>query len=367
MKLLLLRLSELDADAESAVRIISFFDALLSQKADLGTVLGTTARLAECAVGVAAPARGIWLRSDRAGTLTTAGQIPEYSHSRDFGDEARVWIERVQDPLLLDDFLLERLAITADVTLDRATRLPAFGDPALLQLVVAESSGEAERSRALRLLGLVPTEKARLLAVQGPQEATEGLLKRIKAVAAWTRHAPLGSLTAVLAPGHADVAIEEVISTREIHTEHESGLRVGIGPTVDATDAAQSWRCARLALRFTAASGLMPTEVNWDELGAKALLAELPRTAIDRNADVARLDLIASEPSGAAQLEVLTAFVATESVRKAATSVYRHHSTIASRLAHAEKVLQFSLETPRGRFRLHLALLLRAIRNDASV
>ena len=51
MKGLLLRLSGLDADAESAVRVIGFFDALMTGKADLTTLLKSTAALAECPVG----------------------------------------------------------------------------------------------------------------------------------------------------------------------------------------------------------------------------------------------------------------------------------------------------------------------------
>jgi hypothetical protein len=116
-------------------------------------------------------------------------------------------------------------------------------------------------------------------------------------------------------------------------------------------------------LRFTAGSPLSPAVVRFDELGGRALLAEsLSGTDIAAVPDVALLDRLSAEPGGADLLAVLHAFCATDSVRKAAGLVFRHHSTVASRLATAERSLGFALDTPDGRFRLTLALQLRGLR-----
>jgi DNA-binding PucR family transcriptional regulator len=44
--------------------------------------------------------------------------------------------------------------------------------------------------------------------------------------------------------------------------------------------------------------------------------------------------------------------------------IHRHHSTIQARLEHARATLGFPLDTPEGRFRLYLALVLRRLRDN---
>jgi hypothetical protein len=52
VKGLLLRLSAVDADAEAAVRVIAYFDALLEHRATLADLVRATAALAECPAGL---------------------------------------------------------------------------------------------------------------------------------------------------------------------------------------------------------------------------------------------------------------------------------------------------------------------------
>jgi len=58
-------------------------------------------------------------------------------------------------------------------------------------------------------------------------------------------------------------------------------------------------------------------------------------------------------------LVTLHAVVTTTSLRAAATEINVHHSTLQSRIAHAEASLGWSLHTPHGLLRLHIALILR--------
>ena len=67
MKGQLLRLASLEANAESAMRLVGFFDALVEHRADLRTVVRSAARLAECPVGASAPARGVCVRTGADG------------------------------------------------------------------------------------------------------------------------------------------------------------------------------------------------------------------------------------------------------------------------------------------------------------
>ncbi|HEY3472047.1 MAG TPA: helix-turn-helix domain-containing protein, partial [Amycolatopsis sp.] len=138
------------------------------------------------------------------------------------------------------------------------------------------------------------------------------------------------------------------------------GGRAGIGPEVAAIDAARSWTAARTALRFTAAAEPV---VWWENLGVLAALDGQPGLA--EFADVQALDRLAAESGDT--LATLTALCATGSARKAAAVLHRHHSTMPARLARAEAVLGFEVDSPAGRFRLHLALMARRLRDNAGL
>ncbi|HET6298392.1 MAG TPA: helix-turn-helix domain-containing protein [Kribbella sp.] len=339
MKGLLLRLNSLDSTAESAVRVIGFFDALVTSKADLGTLLQSTATLAECPVGIDAAARGLVLRADPAGGVELGGP-PAGAGLREYGD-AVFWLAREGAALPLDEMVLERFALAGSILLDRTvSSLPAVGDPALVELVVADSTGIVERSRALHLLGLSPTASLRVAAFAGtPDLGAAGI----------TRTAIIGDVSAALLPdstGSDTVLVE--------------GTLMGLGPELPGAQAAESWRAARTALRF--ASHELPV-IPADQLGGLVVLAERLRPEdIASSPDVAALDRIAAEPGGDDLLSILRAYCATDSVRKAAALVYRHHSTVAYRLEHAEAVLGFELGNPAGRLRLSLAMVMLALR-----
>ncbi|WP_223281229.1 helix-turn-helix domain-containing protein [Streptomyces antnestii] len=66
-------------------------------------------------------------------------------------------------------------------------------------------------------------------------------------------------------------------------------------------------------------------------------------------------------------LSALDALCATGSARKAAALLHRHHSTMPARLTRAEAVLGFEVGSPAGRFRLHLALMLKRLRDNADL
>ncbi|SDG58693.1 PucR C-terminal helix-turn-helix domain-containing protein [Lentzea fradiae] len=328
MKGLLLRLSELDADAEGAVRVIGFFDRLITERAGLDRLVRSTSELAGCPAGLHAPGQGLALRADAGGPVTV-GPVPAKAAVRALEGGVEVWVARPGTPAPLDDMLLERFAIAAAVLLEHSgVPLPELGDPALVELVLSESVGTAERSRALHLLGIAATAPMRVLAVTGEVPG---------------RSVVLGSVRAVLATEVPPVT-----------------GRMGVGPLLPAIDAAESWRAARAALRYT--SDGEPV-VRWEELGGLALLAGTSPAEIAALPDVRALDRLAGEPD---MITALDALCATGSVRKAAAVLHRHHSTMTARLARAEAVLGFGLDEAPGRFRLRLALVLRRLRDNAA-
>jgi hypothetical protein len=337
MKGLLLRLSGLDADAENAVRVIGFFDRLITGRAGLDALVRSTAELAGCPVGVHAPGQGLSLRADPGGDVETPGTAPAGAATRALEGGVAVWVARAGAPIPLDDMLLERFAIATAVLLEHSgVPRPELGDPALVELVLSGDVGTAERARALHLLGVAPSARLRVLAGTG----VDGLAGRA---------AQLGGVRAVL-------------TAEPVPAPLPAGARVGVGPSLPAIEAARSWAAARTALRFT--SGAEPM-VWWERLGSLAALAgKLGHADVAELADVRALDRLAAEPHGVDTLAALDALCATGSARKAAAVLHRHHSTMPARLARAEAVLDFEVDSPAGRFRLHLALMLRRLRDN---
>ncbi|WP_439380026.1 PucR family transcriptional regulator [Amycolatopsis lexingtonensis] len=372
MKGLLLRLSGLDADAENAVRVIGFFDRLITARADLDTLVRSTADLAGCPVGVHAPGRGLSLRATPGGAVSAPGTAPHGSAVRELEGGVVVWVARAGAPLPLDDMLLERFAIATAILLEHSgVPRPELGDPALVELALSEEAGTAERSRALHLLGFGPSVRLRVLATVGGEvpAGRSAVLGTVRAVlTAETDPIPDGgggrTAAPILEPGPHPNGTRRSIAPAVLGNGRSfpGYRRVGVGPAVPAIDVARSWAAARTALRFT--SDDEPV-IHWEHLGSLAALdgtlnpADLP--------DVLALDRLASEPHGEDTLAALSALCATGSARKAAAVLHRHHSTMPSRLARAEAVLGFDVDTPAGRFRLHLALMLRRLRDNAEL
>ncbi|MFI1951502.1 PucR family transcriptional regulator [Streptomyces xinghaiensis] len=170
MKGLLLRLSALDADAATAVRVIAHFEALMSAGSDAVSLVRSTAGLAQCAAGLERTG-GRRVRFGPGGAALP-GEPERVSGSAFFGDTdsgpgGRVWLERPGAPGPFDELVLEWMAIAARM-LDgrrRAAEPPHAADPALVELVLSEREAVEDRARALRLLGLVPELPLRVVAV----------------------------------------------------------------------------------------------------------------------------------------------------------------------------------------------------------
>ncbi len=337
MQGLMLRLSQLDAHAANAMRVIGFFDRLLERRANLNTILRSAAELAECPIGFSSPDMGLSLRAMPDADPAPTPGVPHSAARKDLDDGTVVWLARAGEPAPLDEILLERLAIAIATRLDHASMPPPrLGDPALVELVLSQQAGLPERTRALHLLRIDLAAPLRVLA------ATDATTINGHA-------AKLGSSWAILYSDPMPCSVA-------------GGTRLGIGPPVPAIDAARSWQGALTALRFTTAS--QPV-VHAERLGCLTVLAErLDNTDLAQLADLIALDRIATEPSGRDVLAILDVLCVTGSVRKTAHALHRHHSTIPSRLNHASKALGFPVNTPTGRFRLQLALTLRKLRDN---
>ncbi|QFR01879.1 PucR family transcriptional regulator [Streptomyces phaeolivaceus] len=336
MEALAARLSHLDAQAEGAIRVVMFYDTLMRRRVDLPALARASAGLAACVTGLRLHGTGRAIRMAPDGR-ETPGAPPAMSSSLPItldGEEIGVvWLERPEAPGALDELLLDRLAIAAAAVVERyGPARTTMADPALVELVISGDSDEAARSRASRLLGFAAGRPVQVVAVRTelPLDRVGGLICPARPVKA----APLGDLGVLLA-------------TAVDRARFPAGVRAGLGA---AARPDRAWQEARTALRFT--TPRRPV-LAYAELGALALLAQVPEDAARDNADVAAIAKVTCNPE---DLDTLDVYFATGSLRRAAEILHLHHSSVARRLEQIGRTLGFELTDPGGVLRAQLAL-----------
>ncbi|MEU1185354.1 helix-turn-helix domain-containing protein [Streptomyces sp. NPDC005820] len=332
MKELTARLSAVDPDAGAAVQVIAYFDRLAEARAGLEALVRGAAVLSGCPARLVDAGHAVRVRVEPDGTRSDRDDPPDSgwpSAPVTRAGGAALWLERVAGGAgVVDAVILERAAGVIREVLERTRgRVPA-DDPALLETVLDAGAAEPARLHAARQLGLAdPSTLVRALAAPDGQP-------RLLPCRPGTR------------PAEADLPAG----------------RVGVGPAVPVPEAPRSWTAARTALRFTAAgTGQDPGErvVHADDLGSIAALAELVVPGAVPLPDVRALEAATADAPW--MLITLRAVASATSLRAAAAEINVHHSTLQKRIAHAEALLGWPVHTPKGRLRLHLALLMRQL------
>jgi hypothetical protein len=342
------RLSQLDSQAEGAIRVVMFYDTLMRRRVDLPALARATANLAECVAGIRLTGTGRVIRmgpdgrpapepaQEPSGTEPSGTEPSAASTQPILLDEEKigtVWLERTGPPALLDEMVLDRLAIAAAAVVERYGPARAtMADPALVELVISADTDEAARARALRLLGFSADAPVRVVAVRStvPLDRLGGMVSPARLVKA----APL-----------ADVGV--LLATTVDPARFPAGTRAGIGA---AGGPDRSWRDARTALRFT--TDRQPV-VHHDDLGALALLAQVSPDTARCNPDVAAVARLAADE---ADLSTLDAYCVAGSLRRAADALHLHHSSVARRIDQLGRALGIDLTEPDGLLRARLAL-----------
>lgn len=336
MEALVARLSHLDPDAEGTIRVVMFYDTLMRRRVDLPALARASAGLAECVAGIQLHGTGRTLRASPDGQDATGPPMPAsitVPITLDEEEIGTVWLERPGPQAALDEAMLDRFAIAVAAAVERyGPSRTTMADPALVELVISSTSDEAARSRALRLLGFAPDLPVRVLAVRS--------------------QLPLDQVSSRICPTHlakaatlADVGV--ILATTVDTAEFPAGAHAGIG-TAERPD--RSWEQARTALRFT---GPHEPVIRYDSLGALALLAEIPPDTARDSADVAAIASVANNPD---TLNTLDAYCATGSVRRAASLLHLHHTSVARRIEQIGQSVGIQLTDHAGLIRAKLAL-----------
>ncbi|MFG2822417.1 PucR family transcriptional regulator [Kitasatospora sp. NPDC048365] len=368
MEALAVRLSGLDPYVGGAIRVVAFYDTLMRHRVDLAALARATAGLAECTAGIRLHGTGRDIRSAPDGT-PAAGPAPAPSSTvpitLDEEQLGTVWLERPGPPGQLDDVVLDRLALAVAATVERyGPARTTMADPALVELAVSADTEDTARARALRLLGFPADRPVHVAAVRLPVPAADSGPHRPAGTGTPTdrmsgpspsadrRPLSLARIGALICPGRpvkaaslADTGV--LLATAVDPARFPAGVRAGLG-TAGSPDLA--WRRARTALRFT--TPRQPI-IEHSELGALALLAEVPPDTARANPDVAAVTRLAACPD---DLDTLDAYCATGSLRRAAEQLHLHHSSIARRIDQIGRTLDLDLTDPTGLTRARLAL-----------
>ncbi len=335
-----------DDDAAGALRVIAYFDTLVERGASIGDFVRGAAAQAGCAAGFADPSRGQVIRADAAGRALDP-VAPERVSTVEVLDDlgAQVWLERAGPPSVVDAMVLERFAAGVRITLERTRDRDRIGPS--LRVLLDEQTGPEQRRAAADRLGI--NGPATVLAAaplaggpDGPPRDAGRLVARI------------GRVHAIVRPGRdsGDLA----------------GRRVGIGREADPDHLHESWAQALVALRTTsdgAPGEPGDTVVRYADLGGLAVVAEQISAVAAEVADVRALDAVAAAHPWA--LGTLDAVIRHLTVRKAATELHVHHSTLQERIVHLRRELGFDVDSPIGRQRAALALALRRLRNSGDL
>lgn len=385
---LLQRVGENDPDAEAALRVIARFDELGAAHASLAELVAAAAAVTGCVAGAGDVGGSRVLQADPDGACSPArldyellAAVPSFGPREVDGRLAAaveladgragvVWLEAGEREFAeLDHVVVERLAATVALEFTRhlaATPVP-LGDRAELEGLAAGLRDGDAAAVAVRRAGLRPAGCYLAVAVEagGAVPASTDAVGRVVlgALPEQGRHPHFGVLgrrvlVVVEAGSAADTALETLAGAPRVQ-----GLAVllGVGEAGPAESLHRSWTQARQALAI-APPGRHGRISRFRDLGALALLADLPHDQVAALPDVAALRDLEQE-GDAGDLRLLELYCEVGSLRVVAARIHMHHSSVDYRLKRLERLLGYRLSTGALRLRALLALtLLRAER-----
>lgn len=311
------RLGTLDPDATETLKVVTYFDALLTAGLGVKALLRAAAAMTGTVVGGRTRARSLRIDAQGKRLDDTAKAASAITATIEGGE---VWIERSGSPHVNDDMVLERLALA--VVFSERREPPARR---ALDVALDPSRSTGEREHALARIGLSPATTIRV--VVGPLSSG---VPQAGATAALTSRGPV-SILVLSAGAEADF------------------FPRGTGLPARADAMWTSYRTAELAYRLT--DDKRPS-VDALELGLLLPAVDALLDGAPEHPDVLTLSRLDQR-----HREVLDALVAADSVRAAATVLHLHHSTVQAKHVWLTRRLGYDPRSPLGRLRYQLASL----------
>ena len=374
MRGLIERLKASDPEALAALHVITRFDALVAEQADLRNVIAVAEELAGVDIHVRDEL------NDRQLCSRGCDATPEPDHAPSpparvplagaedvegvvvapiavaSGPIGAVWTGRVDGGATeVQQVVVERLAAAAAIDALRvAEPVVVPGGSAVLAELAADNLDADQAALLVRRAGL-PDDLPLVPVVVEPSRRMAP-----DVVAAALRRADLAGVAMTVSRHRVMAACTESGLRTLLERVREPRyaawlLRVGVGPTGAAHRLSAGWAQARHALTF---SGHLSPLVRSDDLGALTLLPLLPTEALRDCPDVAAVKRLALGPGGEQNLTLLARYCETGSLRQTAAELHWHHSSVGYRLKKAEQHLGFELDSPSRRMRALLAVWL---------
>lgn len=252
-----------------------------------------------------------------------------------------------EDPL--HALVLERLGHAAEIRFLRergesSTRPDGKGGQnEQLRILLSPGAEGLQRLDAARRLGMAVGEQA---AVAVCSDTESGLV----------RYGQLKGRAISLKDGLVHIVVPES-DAKSMALIHDSNTQVGIGRWYPAERLQNSAKCASKAFQFTAPHGLGRPHYGADGLGGLLYLSDLPSEELLAIPDVEAVFELADASNGMETLLILEEAMWERSLRAVAIKMNFHHSTIAAKMARAERFLKLSLSEPTGRLRAQTGLL----------
>jgi hypothetical protein len=339
MRELVGRVAALDVVASEGLEVISYFDTLVEQRSGIEGIVRATSAFADSPAGFIDPDRRLRIRVDVKGHEHATDTCPEDPASTwpsllvGTDSLGTVWIERLGPPRATDSLVLERMAASVRITLERQTGSPLNAEGAV-EILLDSDADLTLRTRSASVLGLDMTGWSRVIALPpgrrtDPSPPYSAVLQ-----------SPVGQVRALIAT--------ERLAQPNLCSTDPAGSRVGVGTVGTGLELPGSWSSALAALRLTSP---FDPQVRADEAGPLLALAEVYGPGRRQGPDA--LGELASKPWVLATAHSLAN---SDSIRDAARQCNVHHSTMTARAEQLASALGYPTTGSAGRFRLALDL-----------
>nr|WP_240942347.1 helix-turn-helix domain-containing protein [Planosporangium thailandense] len=284
------------------------------------------------------------------------------------------WAVRGERPWRVPDALaLECLAKAAANRLlrehERSRLVPPDRVQALERLLTTTLTA-AEAAIAARQAGLDPDRRYRVtvfrerpVAAASPEVVLGRALGAYAAAGVPAHGCLLGQTPVVVVDDSA--AVVDALRAAPLGSWSGWWMDAGVAHPLTVADLAAGCLVARQSLALARVEGTGRVGVA-EELGALRLLAAIPTTMLEDHPDVQALGRVVAERDGYINLAVLDVYCETGSLRKTATRLYLHHSSVDYRLKRIERMLGFPLATQAGRLRALISLQLARLLREGS-
>ncbi|OZB83157.1 MAG: hypothetical protein B7X41_11200 [Microbacterium sp. 14-71-5] len=313
------KLTAFDPEASESLKVISYFDALISGGVGVDGLLSGAAVLSGTIAG--AEVRGRTTRRDPDGRRVEIAPLAE-QHPRRTGDGWSVWLERVGVPFASDEMIVERLALAIDLLSVR------WNPDSTLEIAIDETRSADERAAALARLQIDPGMRLRLIATSA-------------------NDTPVGRPSTIVATKYGLLR-----ATIDVQEDPRLPGRAGIGTWERAENAPASWGGAVVGYRL--ATDEIPV-VDSSILGAMLVLARAYDPAHPHP------DVVALRKLDERTTQILLALAEAESIRAVAAHLGMHHSSLQARHEALTRELGYDVRTTVGRIRYGAAELLRRL------